>query len=68
MGFGGLGIFEGALRGKGGGGGGVVIGKSASTVALSWAVTCSSVHLGVERVRTWVFGARWREMVVQCAV
>jgi len=45
-----------------------VIGKSASTVALSWAVTCSSVHLGVERVRTWVFGARWREMVVQCAV
>ncbi len=43
MGFGGLGIFEGALRGKGGGGGGVVIGKSASTVALSWAVTCSEL-------------------------
>lgn len=61
MGFGGLGIFEGALRARGGWVG-------LDDVIVSWAVTCSFVVLGVEVDDDLGFWVRWGEMVVRWAV
>jgi len=41
-------------------GGGFLIGKSASTVALSWAAICDFVGLGVEVDDELGFWVRWR--------